>query len=167
MVPCSCPPSSGKSSQDSPPSLHWGYDLFTFIKADFDNVKKIKEKFLKGHTGVWVFWALATQSPCLVSCNKPLHFPSPLPSISCYSITQLYDWTHVHWVSDAIQPSHHLDPFFSCPQSFPAPGSFPMSQLFTSGHQSIGALASVLPMNIQGWFPLGCTGLISLFPTNS
>ena len=55
-------------------------------------------------------------------------------------------------------------PFFSCLQSFPASGSFLMSQLFTSGGQSIGASASarILPMNIQGWFPLGLTGLISL-----
>ena len=55
-------------------------------------------------------------------------------------------------------------PFSSCPQSFPASGSFPMSQLFTIGWQSIGASASalVLPMNIQDWFPLGLTGLISL-----
>ena len=53
---------------------------------------------------------------------------------------------------------------FSCPQSFPASGSFPVSQLFTSGAQSIGALASVsvFLMNIQGWFPLGPTLLISL-----
>ena len=54
--------------------------------------------------------------------------------------------------------------FSSCPQSFPASGYFPISQLFTSGGQSIGAsaAASVLPMNIQDWFPLGWTGLISL-----
>ena len=50
---------------------------------------------------------------------------------------------------------------FSCPQSFPALESFPM-RLFTSGGQNIGALASVLPTNIQGWFPLELTGLISL-----
>ena len=50
----------------------------------------------------------------------------------------------------------------SCLQSFPASGSFPVSRLFTSSGQSIGASASVLPMNIQGWFPLGLTGLISL-----
>ena len=52
---------------------------------------------------------------------------------------------------------------FSCPESFPASGSFPVSQLFASGGQSIGASASVsvLPMNVQGWFPLGLTGLIS------
>ena len=51
---------------------------------------------------------------------------------------------------------------FSCLQPFPASGSFPMSELFASGVQSIGASTSVLPMNIQGWFPLGWTGLISL-----
>ena len=50
----------------------------------------------------------------------------------------------------------------SCPQSFPASGSFPMSWLFTSGAQSIGTSASVLPMNIQGWFSSGLTGMISL-----
>ena len=58
-------------------------------------------------------------------------------------------------------------PFSSCPQSFLASGSIPVSQLFISGGQSIGASAStsVLPMNIQGWFPLGLTGLISLLST--
>ena len=73
--------------------------------------------------------------------------------------------THVHWVGDVIQPSHPLVvPFSSCLQSFPASGSFPMSQFFSSGGQSIGVSAptSVLPMNIQDWFPLGLTGLISL-----
>ena len=55
-------------------------------------------------------------------------------------------------------------PFYTCPQSFPASGSIQMSQFFASGGQSIGtsALASVLPMNIQDWSPLGWTGLISL-----
>ena len=54
--------------------------------------------------------------------------------------------------------------FSSCLQSFPASGSFPVSWLFTSGGQSIGASASalVLPMNIEGWLPLRLTGLISL-----
>ena len=60
--------------------------------------------------------------------------------------------------------SSSVVPFSSCPQSFPGSGSFPVSQLYASGSQSIGvsASASVLPMNIQGWFPLGLTGLISL-----
>ena len=73
--------------------------------------------------------------------------------------------TYVPWVSDAIQPSHPLSlPFSSCPQYFSASGSFPVSRFFASGGQSIGASApaSVLPMNIQGWFPLGLPGLIPL-----
>ena len=59
----------------------------------------------------------------------------------------------VHWVGDTI--SSFVTPFSSCPQSFSASGSFPMSWLFTSGGQSTEASvsASVLPMNIQGWFP--------------
>ena len=64
----------------------------------------------------------------------------------------------------AIQPSYPVFCFSSCPQSFPASESFPMSQLFASGGQSIGVSAwtSVLTMNIQGWFPLGWIGWISL-----
>ena len=63
--------------------------------------------------------------------------------------------------------SSSVAPFSSCPQSFPASGSFPMSQLFTSGGQSIEASASatVLPVNIQDCFPLGLTGLISWLST--
>ena len=66
------------------------------------------------------------------------------------------------WCHPAI--SSYVVLFSSCPQSLPASGSFPMSHFFTSGGQSIGvsASASVLPMNIQDWFPLGLTGLISL-----
>ena len=70
--------------------------------------------------------------------------------------------TYVHWVSDAIQPSHPVILFSSCPQFSPASGSFPKNGLFASGSQSIGASASVLQMNTQGWFPLGLTGSISL-----
>ena len=68
--------------------------------------------------------------------------------------------THVHGVSDAIQPSHPFVPFSSCLQSFPASGSFPRSQFFASGGQSIGISASA-SMTIQDRFPLGLTGLIS------
>ena len=70
--------------------------------------------------------------------------------------------THVHQISDAIQPS--LPPPSPSPQSFPASGSFLMSQFFPSDDQSIGASpsASVLPVNIQVRFPLGWTGWISL-----
>ena len=58
--------------------------------------------------------------------------------------------------------SSSVTPFFSCPQSFLASGSFPMSWIFASHGQSIGASASVLTVNTQVWFPLGLTGLISL-----
>ena len=66
------------------------------------------------------------------------------------------------WCHSTILTS--ITPFTSCPHSFPAWGSYPMSQLFALGGQSIGASASasVLPINIQGWFPLGLTSLISL-----
>ena len=76
--------------------------------------------------------------------------------------------THVHLVSDAIKPSGSLVSPFFCLQSFPVSQFFPMSRLFASGGQSFGASASasVLPMNIQGWLPLGWTGLIKSFRTD-
>ena len=74
--------------------------------------------------------------------------------------------THVHWVSDAIQPSHPLLLFSPFAFNLSQYQSFPMSQLFASGGQSIGASvwASVFPVNIQDWFPSGLTELISLLP---
>ena len=79
--------------------------------------------------------------------------PSPSPGV-CSNSCPLNWWCH-----PSISSS--VGPFSSCLQSFPASGSFPVSQLFIPGGQSIGssASASVLPMNIQGWFPLGLTGL--------
>ena len=80
----------------------------------------------------------------------------------CPSLSPEFAQTHVHWVSDTLQPSYPLSspspPAFNLSQ---ASGSFPASQLFTSGGQSIGASASasVLPVSIQGWFPLRLTGL--------
>ena len=103
----------------------------------------------------------------------------------CYSVLSNYLWPHrlqharlphplltpgAYWNSRPLlwwcHPtiSSSVVPFSSHLQSFPASGSFPMSQFFTSGGQSIELSASawVLPMNIQDWFPLGWTGLISL-----
>ena len=82
--------------------------------------------------------------------------PSPTPGLYSNSCP-MSQWCHPTISSSVFPFSSHL-------QSFPASGSFPMSQLFTSGGQSIGvtASASVLPMNTQDWFPLGLTGLISL-----
>ena len=75
--------------------------------------------------------------------------PSPTPGVHSNSCP-LSRWCHPTISSSVV-------PFSSCPQSLPASGSFQMSQFFTSGDQSIGvsALTSVLPMNIQDWFPLG------------
>ena len=82
--------------------------------------------------------------------------PSPTPGL--YSNSCPLSW----WCHPAISSS--VVPYSSYPQSLPASGSFPMSQLFTWGGQSVGvsASASVLPMNTQDWSPLGWTGWISL-----
>ena len=84
--------------------------------------------------------------------------PCPSPAPGVYSNSCPLSW----WWHPAISSS--VIPFSFCLQSFPASGSFPMSQFFASAGQSIGisASASVLPMNIQDWFPLGWTGWISL-----
>ena len=93
------------------------------------------------------------------------HTRLPYPSLSpriCLNSCPLSQWCY-----PIISSS--FAPFSSCPWSFPASGSFPVSWLFTSVGQGIGAsaLASVLQMNIQGWFPLGLTGLISVYPRDS
>ena len=82
--------------------------------------------------------------------------PSPTPGACSNSCPSSW-WCHPNISSSVMS-------FSSCLQSFPASGSFPMSQFFTSGGQSIGVSASVsvLPTNIQDWFPLGWTGWISL-----
>ena len=88
------------------------------------------------------------------------HARLPCPSVSprvCSNSCPLSPWCHPT-ISCSVAP------FSSCPQSFPASGCFPTSQLFASGGQSIGTStsASVLPVNFQGWFPLGLTVLIYL-----
>ena len=84
--------------------------------------------------------------------------PCPSPTPGVYPNTCPSSW----WCHPAISSS--AVPFSSCLQSFPVTGSFPISQRFTSGGQSIGVSAStsVLPMSIQDWLPLGWTGWISL-----
>ena len=79
--------------------------------------------------------------------------PCPSPSLRlCLNSCPLSWWCHSA-ISSSVIP-------FCCLQSFPASGSFPMSQLFPSGGQSIGVSALILPMNIQDWFPLGLIGLV-------
>ena len=92
--------------------------------------------------------------------HEPQHtrLPCPSPAPEVYSTS----CPSSRWCHPAISSS--VVPFSSCPQSLPASGSFPMSQLFAWGGQSIAvsASASVLPMNTQDWSPLGWTGWISL-----
>ena len=100
---------------------------------------------------------------CPTLCN-PMYYSTPgFPVL--YHLLE-FAQTHVHWVSDAIQPSHPVSSPIPPASNLSEHQSFLMTQLFTSGGQSIGAsaTASVLPMNIQGWFPLGLTVLISLQP---
>ena len=84
--------------------------------------------------------------------------PGPSTTPGVYSNSCPWSW----WCHPAISSS--VIPSFSCPQSLPPSGSFPMSQLFAWGGQSTGvsASASILPMNTQDWSPLGWTGWISL-----
>ena len=95
--------------------------------------------------------------PLFATPGTAAHWAS-LPITNSRSLLKLMS----QWCCPTI--SFSVVPFFSFLQSFPASGSFPMSQFFTSGGQSIGApaSASILPMNIQDWFPLGWTGWISL-----
>ena len=91
-----------------------------------------------------------------MNCSTPSLCPSPTPGVYSNSYP-LSRWCHPAISSSVV-------PFSSCPQSLPAPGSFPMSQPFAWGGQSIGvsASASVLPMNTQDWSPSGWTGWTSL-----
>ena len=110
-----------------------------------------------------------TQSCCCCSVAKSRMILCDPWTIACQALLfSIIFWSLLKFVSiESVMLFNHLILFHSLlllPSIFPASGSFPMSRLFTSGGQSIGASApvSVLPMNIQGWFPLGLTGLTSL-----
>ena len=111
--------------------------------------------------GNWSHFSSVTQS-CLTLCN-PMDWSMPDFPVhhqllgACSNSCPLTQWCHPTISSSVI-------PFSSCLQSFPASGSFPVSQLFASGGQNIGASVSapVLLMNIQDWFPLGLTSFIPL-----
>ena len=116
------------------------------------------------HTMLWIYFCCCcywVTKSCPTLCNPMDCSTLGFPVFHCLRVSSNsspFSW----WCHPTISPS--ATPFSFCLQSLPASGSFPMGQLFSSGGQSIGASASasVLPMNIQGWFPLGLTGLISL-----
>ena len=123
--------------------------------------------FIRSH---YIYWSWRSTSllgsvQCSVRSNslqphglQHARIPCPSPTPGAYSNSCLLSW----WCHPTISSS--VGPFSSCLQSFPASGSFQMSQFFASGGQRIrvSASASVLQMNIHDWFPLGLTGFISL-----
>ena len=117
---------------------------------------------LKHNKSIWAtrFGSVTQFCPILYDPHGLQHTrlpcPSPTPG-ACSNSCPSYQWYHP-------TISFSVIPFSSCLQSFPASGSFPMSQFYASGGQNSVAsvLASVLPMNIQDWFPSRRTGLISL-----
>ena len=120
--------------------IHMGISFLFSFAFQFNSVQLLSRVSFQPHE------LQHARPPCL----------SPIPGVPSNSCP-LSRWCHPAISSSVIS-------FFSCPQSFPASGSFPMNQLFASGGQSIEALvsASLLPMNIQGWLPLGLTSLIYL-----
>ena len=112
---------------------------------------------------IWCYMPVSVQSLSRVHL-----FATPWTAAHKASLSIIKSWSLLKlmsiesWCHPTISSS--VVPFFSCLQSFPASESFLMSPPFASGGQNIGAsaLASVFPMNIQNWFPLGLTGLISL-----
>ena len=124
------------------------------VKFSWEHVPLIR-CVKKGNSPLWysspkLITSVAKWCPMLcdpMNCSTPgfpvLHYHPEFAQI------------HVHWVGDAIQPSHPLSPQFpSCPQSFPASGSFPMRQLVTSGGQSSFSFSISPSMNTKGWVPL-------------
>ena len=106
----------------------------------------------------WRWWCSVTILSNALRPHGPQHARPPCPSPTpraCSNVCPSRRWCHPT-ISASVVPSS------SCLQSFPASGSFPVSQLFASGGQNIGASASVLPMNTQGRSPLRLTGWISL-----
>ena len=109
----------------------------------------LAQNIVQSVSHIWLFTTLWTTAP-----QASLSF---IISRSLLKLMSLSWWCY-------ITISSSVTPFSSCPQSFPVSGSFPVSPLVESGGPSFGASVSalVLPMNIQGWFPLGWTGWISL-----
>ena len=140
---CVCARARAHAHTTSYLSIHLSTDIEVASMSRFSSVQfscSVVSNYLQPHG------LQHTRPPC----------PSPTPEV--YSNPRpLSRWSHLTILSS-------FAPFSSRLQSFPASGSFPMSQFFTSGVQSIGisASASVLPMIIQDWFPLGLTGWISL-----
>ena len=142
--------------------MHWAIWLNAFFKRVLLIILP-KSKHLDTFDNYYVFYNVFS------SLLSPFWlFETPWTAAHQASLSITNSWSLLKLISiELMMPSNHLilyHPFSSCSQYFPASGSFPVSQFFASGGQSIGVStsASVLPMNINGWFPLGLTDLISL-----
>ena len=137
-------------------SLRQNHPAETFWSLDLSCCRYcLKTTYLL--TWLTYLWYLLFSHSVLSHSLQPQKLQASLSFIIFQSSYPLSQWCHSNILSSVI-------PFSFCLQSFPVPGSFPVSQFFASGSQSIGASAStsVFPMNIQGWFPLGLAALISL-----
>ena len=153
-----------KLFRNNSPCTIWTMLFSVFIYLSWDFPLHIKFQNYFKYISYIVIISSVQFSHSVVSDSLPPHElqharPScPSPTLGAHiNPCPLSWWCHLTISSSVV-------PFSSCPQSFLASGSFPMSQLFASGGQSIGvsASASVLPINIQDWSPLGWTGWISL-----
>ena len=143
--------------------LNWLIPVNAEVQAGVNSKEKRQSQPLRGSLD-WSFqWLHDVSSVELLSHVRLFVTPWTAACQASLSITNSQSspnscpssqWCHPA-ISSSVVP-------FSCLQSFPASGSFPMNQFFPSGDQSIGVSASVLPMNIQDWFSLGWTGWISL-----
>ena len=139
----------------------WQIQLGYKLETMFGTIPRITVSILT-HMFWWILLLLFGHQVMFDSLQPHNLQHTRLPCLSlsygvCSNSSPLSQWCHPT-ISSSVAS------FSSCPQSFPASKSFPMSWPSTLGDQSIGALvsASVLPKNIQGWFPLGFTGFISL-----
>ena len=137
---------------DKKPTTSWASSSYLGIVITF------RKSFLKTSTNLLLFSRSVMSDSLQPHGLQHARLPCPSLSPRVYSNScPLSRWCHPVILSSVV-------PFSSCLQPFTASGSFPKSQFFTSDGQSTGASASasILPMNIQGWFPLGLTGVISL-----
>ena len=148
--------------------LLWAYSIkpspLSFIRRVWSQVFHVNY-FAEERT---CFRVIVFQFSSVQSLSRVRLFVTPWTAVRQASLSVTNSQSFLKLMSsESVMPSNHLilcRPLLFCPQSFPASGSFQMSQSFASGGQSIGVSASpsVLPVNIQDWFPLGWTGWISL-----
>ena len=149
-------------------SVTWSQRMLTWNKVDLIGVEiSRRTEWILGDK----IWRTCICISSVQSLSHVWLFVTPWTAArrASLSITNSRSLLKLMFIESVMRPtiSSSVIPFSSCLQSFPVSGSFPVSSFFASGGQSIGASASVLPMNIQDWFPLGWTGWISLLSKGS